>query len=71
MSNRSIVEFNHDYTHKIIENRDEFCTALIHALNGASYRHWEVLERYGARLAVTAHHSEDRKVVAYGREFVL
>lgn len=68
MSMRSLVEFNHDYAHKIVADPDGFVLALRHFLNGADLKTAEALERFGVTVSVTAHHSDDRHAVVNGRE---
>ncbi len=64
MSIRSIVEFNHDYTHKIEEDPEAFVAALGRYLGSASEITAEPLQiKYGMRIAWSGHHSSDRKVV--------
>ena len=68
MSMRTIVEFNHDYAHKIDV---EMIGWLRRALASGDSRDWEPLESYGIRRAVMAHHSAARKAVVEGRDFPL
>lgn len=67
MSVRTIVEFNHDYAHKIDENGPEFLAWLRLALNSSNKDSWGKLDRFGVRMAAVAHHSDDRKVTVNGR----
>lgn len=65
MSQRSVVEFNHDCSHEI----DKAPTGaverlLLRALASGSDEAWEPLRRYGITRVVQLHHSDDRKVVA-------
>jgi hypothetical protein len=71
MSNRSIIELNHDNVHEIKAAREEFVRLIIQALNSGSKREWEELERFGVRHATTAHHSDERKVVTRYGEYPL
>lgn len=71
MSMRTIVEFNHDYTHKIEEEGPEFIAWLRLALNSGDDKWWSELERLGVRKAVMVHHSDERKVVTKFKEIAL
>lgn len=71
MSNRTIVEFNHDYTHEIRTDRGSFVSLLIAALNSGSEPEWQALEPYGVRRAVMAHHSDERSVLVNDRKYDL
>lgn len=71
MSNRTIVEFNHDYAHEIITDPDGFMQHIAEMLrcgvngNPENKRGVELerqLERYGVRTVPTVHHSEERRV---------
>ncbi len=69
MSQRSIIEINHDYSHVIARDELRFTQLLLSALASGSDMSWDDLERFGIRRIVQCHHSDDRKVVAFGREF--
>lgn len=70
MSNRSIVEFNHDYASTInARSADEFVPLLMRALSSGSDREWEPLKKFGIRRVIMAHHSDTRKVVVNKREY--
>ena len=71
MSMRTIVEFNHDYAHRIVEEPAEFASLLNLAMAGSNDRFWEKLERFGVRKAVMVHHSDERKVVTKFKEYIL
>ena len=62
MSQRTIVEFNHDLTHKI-RFSTEFDRLLAIALASGSPDAWRPLERFGLRRIVQLHHSDERKIV--------
>jgi hypothetical protein len=64
VSIRTIFEINHDYTHAIKANPEEFVALLTRYLNSAGDDAALPLERYGIRLAWWGHHSADRKVVS-------
>jgi hypothetical protein len=63
MSNRTIVEFNHDYAGEIRKYPEQFVQLVGLALNSGSEREWEPLERFGVRQIVMRHHSDDAEVV--------
>jgi hypothetical protein len=71
MSMRSIVEFNHDYAHRIEDEPATFAGLLTLALKSGGPEQWERLEHFGVRRAVMTHHSADRKVVANGYDYPL
>jgi len=58
MSNRSLFEFNHDYSHRIETSPEEFVAALQAYLRAGDRDTAEVLERFGVRLFGMRHHSE-------------
>lgn len=63
MSQRTIVEFNHDYAADIKDRQNDFMQLLRLALNGAGKEHWDELERkYGVHRIVQCRHSDDRSV---------
>lgn len=64
MSQRSIVEINHDFSHRIAsapQGRIEHL--LLRALGSGSEENWKPLEAFGIRRVTQCHHSEDRRVV--------
>jgi hypothetical protein len=63
MSQRSIIEINHDYSHVIDENPYTFVNLLKRALGSGSDESWAPLRRYGVTRVTQCHHSEDRRVV--------
>lgn len=66
MSIRTIIEINHDRAHLIDSARYEFCNLLDLAIRSSSRENWERLERFGVRLILTTHHSDERLDMAYG-----
>ena len=72
MSQRSVVEINHDFAHKL-EGADDvrqiFARLLDRALSSGSDESWEPLQRFGVTRITQCHHSEDRKVVVGDREY--
>lgn len=56
MSMRSLIEFNHDYTHKLDDGR-AFLDALDSYLKSGSRDRAEELERFGVRVLGIRHHS--------------
>jgi len=70
MSQRTIVEINHDLAY--IRNADdalEFSILLNGAVASGSPESWEPLERWGIKRIVQCHHSSDRKVVTKYAEY--
>lgn len=64
MSQRSILEINHDYFPPNTERlADIFVELLRRALASGSDESWEPLSRFGITRITQCHHSEDRKVV--------
>lgn len=55
MSNRSLIEINHDFTHDL---GPEFLEALGRYLRSADDKNAEALERWGVRVVGLRHHSE-------------
>lgn len=71
MSNRSIIELNHDFVHFIKDYPEDFVGLLVEALNSSGDREWERLRRFGIKHAITTHHSDERKVVTPWKEYPL
>lgn len=69
MSQRSVVEINHDCSFLIEADELRFTQLLLQALASGSDRSWEPLKRFGVTRIVQCHHGDDRKVVAHGREY--
>lgn len=70
MSQRSILEINHDCSHAIdARSADEFVPLLMAALGSGSDRAWEPLKKFGIRRIVQCHHSDECKVKVFGREY--
>lgn len=69
MSQRSIIEINHDCSHVIDGDPQAFLVLLGQALASGSDRSWGPLKRYGITRITQCHHSEDRKVVVNEREY--
>lgn len=63
MSQRSIIEINHDQSMFIKAEPEAFLRELGYALASGSDRSWEALRRFGVRRIIQCHHSDDRKVV--------
>jgi hypothetical protein len=59
MSNRSLLEFNHDYSHKIKDDPQGFLDALQNYLRAAYPEHAETLGRFGIHWHGVRHHSDD------------
>lgn len=75
MSQRTIVEFNHDQAHRIVKDGQLFLGLLERALKSGAVEDWKPLESFGVRRAVQRHHTERCRVVvgtdAFKREHVL
>lgn len=71
MSQRSIVEINHDQSHafETTNGKRLFVIVLLRALASGSDESWEPLKHFGFTRITQCHHSEDRKVVVAGREY--
>lgn len=74
MSQRTILEINHDAAGFALDSHDVnrkklFVIALQRALASGSEESWEPLKRYGITRITQCHHSEDRKVVVADREY--
>ncbi len=62
MSNRTIMEFNHDKAHEIEERSEEFLEALGAVMRGWDKQAIEILQqRFGVTVGRSRHHSEDMK----------
>lgn len=57
MSNRSLIEINHDFTHDIEKHRDAFLRVLGTYLRSADRETAEALEMFGVRVVGMRHHS--------------
>jgi hypothetical protein len=62
MSQRSIIELNHDFSHAIDREGGRFVDLLLRALASGDERYWQDLDRYGVRRIAQCHHSEHRTV---------
>lgn len=63
MSQRSIIEINHDRCFISVTESQRFVELLQRAIASGSDEAWEPLKRWGIRRIIQSHHSEDRKVV--------
>lgn len=59
MSNRTLIEINHDFGFKIEDAPARFVEALGAYLASASRENAQELERYGVRVIGMRHHSEN------------
>jgi tRNA(Ile)-lysidine synthase TilS/MesJ len=60
MSNRTIVEFNHDFAARVDTERFNFCNLLMSALRTGDKHAWEALQStYGLTFIVTGHHTDN------------
>lgn len=67
MSVRTIVEFNHDYAHKIAQRHLDFMMTLDDALRTGDAKYWEHLrQHYGVIRHTQCHHSDERQVIVNG-----
>lgn len=65
MSNRTLIEINHDNCHDIVRGQEAFMQAIIEMMRGGgSPRVVEQLERFGVTHVGQRHHS-DRCSVSY------
>lgn len=62
MSNRTLLEINHDLWHRIKEDPAQFASVLTRYLGSASADTAEPLERFGIRVFGMRHHSEGFKI---------
>lgn len=58
MSNRSLLEFNHDYAGDIKNDSTAFLETLRRYLNSADQGHAAALERFGVRRVSIRHHAD-------------
>lgn len=68
MSNRTLIEINHDLWHKIKENPLRFAGDVIRYLGSGSPECAEQLERYGLRVFGMRHHSDEYEIKWGGHE---
>lgn len=69
MSQRTIIEINHDYLHDIEKDGLLFISFLRRALASGADVDWIPLRHYGINKVVQLHHSDERKVVTNFGEF--
>lgn len=62
MSNRTLVEINHDLTHRMKDDPVGFVADLRAYLGAASPRTARALERYGIRVIGMKHHSDPHTI---------
>jgi hypothetical protein len=60
VSNRTIVEINHDYAGMIKGHEMDLAKMLVQALGSGEAQDWEPLRIYGIRFGIMAHHSSVR-----------
>lgn len=58
MSNRTLIEINHDFTHVIERHPEEFDCDIIRYLCNADQSNAERLLKYGIRVFGMRHHSD-------------
>lgn len=59
MSNRTLMEFNHDHAYSVERDPEGFVRAVSLYLSSGSRREAEALERYGVTVIRMRHHSDD------------
>lgn len=59
MSNRTIIEFNHDLAQRIHDEPLAFALELSEYLRSTSHASRDRLKRYGARTLATIHHTDE------------
>lgn len=68
MSQRTVIEINHDLAHRF-HDRPDLVELIVRALSSGSERDWEPLRSYGIRRIVQLHHTDERKVVTRFAEY--
>jgi hypothetical protein len=58
LSNRTLIEINHDFAHMVKENPERFAEELYRYLGSASAENASNLTKYGIRRFGIRHHSE-------------
>lgn len=58
MSNRSLIEINHDYWHVLDSHPLDFLAALQRYLSSADNDNAEALRRFGVKVVGMRHHSD-------------
>ena len=58
MSNRSVFEFNHDFSSEIAKNEERFVSLLLNYIRCACADNARPLERYGLTWYGSRHHSD-------------
>jgi hypothetical protein len=58
MSNRTILELNHDLAHRIAESPEAFGKEIAEYLRATSHDSRDRLRRFGAYTLATVHHSD-------------
>lgn len=69
MSQRTIVEFNHDFAHDVEDNAEEVGKRLRRAMSSGDPKEWEKLAQFGIQRVVQAHHSDKRSAIVGGYEY--
>ncbi len=62
MSNRTIIEINHDMWMKIADKPEQFALDLVNYLGSANQDGRDKLRRYGCAVLGMVHHSDDIRV---------
>lgn len=72
MSNRTIVELNHDFASNIEDDPETFIHKLVCYLRSQNNDdRVDLKHRFGVTVSVTAHHSDDRRVKVNETEYTL
>lgn len=68
MSNRTIIEINHDFALKLDAERFDFMNLIGRVLrNSEDKPAWDELKRYGVTRHATVHHTDERVLYINGR----
>lgn len=62
MSNRTLIEINHDYVQDISNNRDAIVGFLLNYLTSGDARDFDNLAYYGIRIVGMKHHSDPHSI---------
>lgn len=71
MGSRTILEINHGMANAVRRDGREMANLLAQALATGLEENWGKLRPYGIRRIVECHHTEPRRVIAGGHEYIL
>lgn len=71
MGSRTILEINHCMANAVRRGGREMADLLAQALATGLQEDWDKLRPYGIKRIVECHHTEPRRVIVSGREYVL